>query len=541
MPTQLNLAPNAPIQTQQYETPFDTPTSRIVSTGTVSNNLVAVLSNQVSPTNPYYTSWVDDGFQVMSLNYSFSKDNLYAGIMSPLQAIAALTGGQPTPVSFSMVYNLVSRVNASLVFTLFFYDSTQTVVATQGYSTSTLGVGTMTGSTTVPANAQYMAYRIAGQSTGAGSINALIDTIQVTLTPTVYPYFDGDDLGYQWTGQRGNSPSVQVLQEIQTQLIEPEQNINAIVIDGVTVDPLTPNMALNIYYSTDDSYQNDHMIEANWEQKLWTRIPEVYICTQRQQFVFPKPILAKYMKLEFTNLQSRAYTPGEFQKPVQYKKFPTWVANYFVMQMELPTFVGTHVQVEYDALRFAYDYYLDDLHQAPETPQVPVANVVPQLTNYFTANANAGVDPVTLAKINLVMNKFTQPQGANIDTDTTLGSFVSNLTNSFNSPPLSAESSVKQPIDYTIVSSLQREPLLFEQTLPVMYFFIPCRHSYKELSATFDYNRAYFAGVKNVAFQRNIYAIASDTPMYIESGGDAANIEITDWVFEPEDLNWYAY
>jgi hypothetical protein len=314
-----------------------------------------------------------------------------------------------------------------------------------------------------------------------------------------------------------------------------------VVIDSVLLDPLTPNMAFNVYYTNDDAYTSEQMSETDWEQKLWQRVPEAYLATQRQQYAFPNPITAKYVKVEFTNLQSQSYTPGEFQKPTTYKKFPTWVTNLFVLQMQQPSFVASQVNVAYDALSFMYDYYLDDLNRSPQTPTAPPTSALPQLTSYFSpGNADAGVDPATLAKVNLVLNAYKTPPAANVNASTTLGSYVASLATGTDSPPTTAEGGTLSPVDYSLVSSLQREPLLIEQGLPVMYFFIPCRHTYKELTASFEYNRAYFAGVKQVAFLRNSYTVAADTPLYIETGNDAANIATSDWVVD-DDGTWHCY
>src|ERR1019366_8778001 len=116
--------------------------------------------------------------------------------------------------------------------------------------------------------------------------------------------FDGDMAGYEWTAQRGQSPSVEVISMgrlVDIQIVSPSEAANFVVLDGVIVDPITPNLAFNVYYSMDDAYTSADMSESDWEQKLWTRVPEVYLCSQRQRYAFPEPIHAKYVKIEFTN------------------------------------------------------------------------------------------------------------------------------------------------------------------------------------------------------------------------------------------------
>lgn len=519
----------------EYDAPGQAPQwwSSFASGGTLVNQ--SVRSTTLPPLNPNFAPWSYDRFQSLHMAYTFSATNQQRGIISGFQTVAPTTG--LAPISVSLAYDIITATNCSLFFTLLFYDNTQTLLpspfGTMSFDPAGPGTGTFSASTMIPAGTQYVKYLVSALSTGSGSFEAYVDAVQVTFTSSAQPYFDGDDVNCTWTAARGNSPSAQ--------LIQPTPGSNAIVTDGVLVDPLTPNMAFNVYYSQDDTGTSNSMTEIDWEQKLWTRVPQTYICTQRQQYVFPAPVAAKYMKVEFTNLQSQSYDPGNFQKPIQYKKFPTWVANYFIEQMELPSFIGSQVNVQFDALTFAYDYFLDDLGQEPLTPVAPPQTALSQLTNFFSpTNANAGLDSTTLGQISLVMNPFQNPITSNVDSTSSLGSFVSALGNGTNNPVSVVEGGTLVPVDYSTVSSLQREPVVLEQSLPVMYFFITCRHTYKELTASFEYNRAYFAGVNDIAFLRNNYTVAADTPLYIESGSDLANTAFTDWV-QDSDTIWYTY
>lgn len=491
-------------------------------TGTTSGTVLAQAVSQ---------SWSYEGRQSLHMNYTFTANGQENGITTAILPISPTTGGQATPYSLSAQWNVVAISNAELQVGVVWYDSNEVILTwANDLITTTTGTGNVEFSSTVPANAAYVQFIIYAQSTAASaSFEGYMDAIQVTYSPSVQPYFDGDTLGYTWTAQRGQSPSVQ--------LIDPEVQDDTVVLDGVLIDPVTPNMAVNVYYSSDDAYTSSNMTESDWEQKLWTRVPEVYLCTQRTQYVFPQPIQAKYTKIEFTNLPAQSYDPGPFQKAITYKKFPTWVANYFLNQMELPSFVTSLVNVQYDALQFAYNYYLDDLDRSPLVPSAPPSDLGSQLTTYFNSNPS-GVDANTLSKIQLAMKPFQQTQPT-MDAFSALGGYAANLIRN-SVIPLTSEGGVPTPIDYSTVSSLQREPVVLEQSMPVMYFFLTCRHAYKELTASFEYNRAYFAGVNDIAFMRHDYTVAADTPQYIETGGDLANIQSTDWVVDT-DGNWHTY
>lgn len=482
-------------------------------------------------------TWAYDKEQSLHMQYTYTATNQSYGIQSPLIPVTATTGGQATPITLSFAYNLVTATNAGLYYGFTWFDSNQNALSWGFPSVTTLGISQISSySVSVPANAAYFVVAIFGEATAAtGSFEVYIDAVQLTYTSAAQPYFDGDSLGVQWTAQRGQSPSVQI--------IEPTVDDNFIVIDGVLVDPITPNMAMNVYYTEDDAYTSDSMTESNWESKLWTRVPEVYLLTQRQQYTFPEPIHAKYMKVEFTNLPAQSYDPGPFQKPITYKKFPTWVVNFFLSQMDLPSFIASQVNVQYDALRFAYDYYLDDLGRGPAVPTTPPQDMADQLTAYFNANSAANqIDATTLAKINLDMHPYRSPAGSQANPSTQLGSYVQQLITpgATATATTTAEGGTLSPLDLSTVSSLNREPVVLEQSMPVMYFFLTSRHAYKELTAPFEYNRAYFAGINDIAFLRNDYTVAADTPLYIETGGDPANVEMSDWVLD-DDKNWYTY
>jgi hypothetical protein len=360
------------------------------------------------------------------------------------------------------------------------------------------------------------------RTTASDTPGFYLDALMVSPTASLKPYLDGDLAGAQWTDAPGESASVEVTK-------------NPAVIDSVFLDPQTPNVAFNVYYSNEGE-GDEHTTTEEWEKKLWTRVPQSYTATGRQQYVFPEPIKASFVQIEFTNLQAQSYNPGDFPKPVAYKKFPIWVTDYFIAQMQLPNFVANVVGVSYDALEFAYNYYLDDLHQKPANPASTPSEVAEHINSFFNrSDASNLVDPETLTQINLIMNTYTAPPAIQGDSKTLLGNKQSQIALAQINYPVEATPS-QIATSLINVSRLNRENIVFEKTMPVMYFFLTCRHGYKELSASFDNNRAYFAAVNEVAFMRNQYTTAFDGEMYIESGGDNVNIETNDFIINDDGI-----
>lgn len=499
------------------------------------------------------TSWAASGAQSLRSTSTFTANGSspapFSGVITP----GSGTSGMPVQVgstySAEVQVNVLSfptgpapgQIGLPLLFTgalgitlsITWYNATGGVInVTNSPLTTAKGIQTLAINAAVaPATAAFASLAVTYAGNLSGTLDFYVDAAQFTLTGNNLSYFDGDTPGgYQWLGQRGRSMSATLL------TINPN---NTVVIDGVLVDPITPNMAFNVYYSLDDTGNNGSMTERDWEQKLWTRVPQVYVATQSQEYVFPDPVVAKYMKLEFTNLPAQTYSPGVFVQPTNYKKFPTWVADFFVQQLELPSFVASLVNVQNDALNFAYNYYLDDLNQTPATPVAAPSNQIANLNHYFNQNNVANlVDAATLQEINLVLSSFEVPTGSIVNNQSLLGQAAQSVVNTV--APLTSESPTNTSIDYGVVSSLQREPVIFDQSLPVMFFFVACRHTYKELTASFDYNRAYFAGTNQVVFLRSDYTTVTDDHLYIESGGDMQNAVINDFFIDPNG-DWYCY
>ena len=442
-------------------------------------------------------------------------------------------------VSQGLTYNAAASVNVlalapstSVNLYVLWYTGTGTYINTStAGTTSNTGITTLAGAVIAPATAAQ-AYVMVGFSGGsAGLCDMYFDGVFFGTGSTIF--FDGDTPGDDWMAQPGRSGSA-----IPTPAAAQD---NTAVIDGVLINPSTPNISMNVYYSTDDSFQSNNMTETNWEEKLWTRVPETYVLTSQQQCMFPTPIQTKYIKLEYTNPQAQTYNTGTFSQPITYKKFPTWVAEYFIAQLESPSFLANAVNVQNDALNFAYAYYLDDLDELPANPTPAPPNITPTLTNYFNQN-NVGnlVDTQTLSQINFIMQQFQLPTGSILggNNPPLISQYASNIVNNQQAPV--SENTFITPIDYSTVSTLNREPVILEQSMPVMYFFIACRHAYKEISAEFEYNRAYFIGIQDVSFLRANYTTSSDGSQYIEAGGDTANALTMDFVVDT-DLNWYTY
>lgn len=312
------------------------------------------------------------------------------------------------------------------------------------------------------------------------------------------------------------------------------------VVDRVLIDPITVGVYFHVYFSNDGDPGTS---EIEWERKLWTPVVKTFQMNRREVHALPNPITAKYIKVEFSHLRPEKYEPGDFQVPIRFKKHPKWVLNYFLARLsELQTsddpIVASRVRVNYNALDLAYNYYLDDLGQEPDAPvhldQSANENL---LSQFLTDQSDAAeqVDPITLGKITTAFQPFQKVPG----TAGAIESVLKLYNNAGTNYPIETIADPRNPsFD---VSSLRRERLIFENQFPVMFFYVTARHLYRVSEAQLNYNRAYFAGVREVAFTRDNYTAQADDQLYVEGVGDNVNVERNDFKSDPVTFDWVAH
>jgi len=239
------------------------------------------------------------------------------------------------------------------------------------------------------------------------------------------------------------------------------------------------------------------------------------------------------MKIEYSHLQARAYQPGAFQQPIRYQKHPKWVLDYFLARLNdqrvsEDQFVPRRVSVLYNALDLAYNYYLDDLRKEVELPAQFAGTGLNELAEFLgqRSDLSDSIDVETLGRINLTLDPYREGLSLQIrQEDTLLNRFVANTIGSSG-----REGAPRQNFQFDpSVSSINRDAVVFEQSYPVMFFYVTARHRYREVQASFTHDRAYFVGIREVAFLREKYAAATDTAMYVEVGGDNVNFARSDF------------
>lgn len=313
-----------------------------------------------------------------------------------------------------------------------------------------------------------------------------------------------------------------------------------VVVDHIVLDPMTPGMWFNVYYSLDPIPGTD---PRSWDNLLWERVPANYQAHRRDRYTLPRPITARYIKIEFTQLQARYYSPGAFERATVYQKHPKWVLDYFLQtfnsQINSDQYVRSVSSRRYDLLELAYTYFLDDISNfyAPFGPISESDISQGSFSRFVDAEPSLAdqVDPETLGQIKTLFRPFLRKP---FDLGKS-GYALSDYAFLLEDDPYSTEAITRDRANTTEVSSFDREQVVIEKNFPIMSFPIRCRHKYRTTSAKFGQDVGYFAGVREIAFTRDHYSTKHDHAAYIESVGDNINVESND--FETVDFSWVTY
>lgn len=307
---------------------------------------------------------------------------------------------------------------------------------------------------------------------------------------------------------------------------------NPTVVDRILLDPITPGVVFHVYYSSSGVPGTD---DSSWNDRLWTPVLQTFKAERRQEHALPEPVVAKYIKIEFSHLQAQSYSAGTFQTPMRYDKHPKWVLEHFLGvtgDVTADPFVASQVNIGYDFLKLAYDYYLDDLRQEPnDTPDM--VKIQQFLSDKTDVSDQLSSDTARRIKTNMDIY-----QSSIADVSRSQDSILATATASDISR---SPTEIRRPAaaNTTQVSSIDRSDLVQELQFPPMFFYIASRHIYRTVEATFKEDRAYFVGIRQIAFNRDHYSVAHDSPLYIESTGDMTNTWRSDFV--GTDGTWRVY
>lgn len=364
----------------------------------------------------------------------------------------------------------------------------------------------------------------------AGTLDSSVDFLGNNFRSAVKEYYPQKSMGNGanfWMSQPNPSKFA-----VESLYFDVRKNGGPSVINRLLIDPVTPGIVCNIYFST----QAVDGSPSSWDNLWWKPVPRKMELSAKKEFFMPFPVTASFIKLEFTQLQARPYSVGEHQQKIVYNKHPKWVLDHFYQiyleqkqSNQIPT---DTVSLRYNALDLYYNYFSDDLVESPFFPQLLDRNVDTDIFNDYlteiTTQELNNLDPETLNQIKTDPNPYAKHPLSLSPQHSLLGQYMPRGTMT-NFPT----ESIRRPVaDTEMVTTKNRESVQMDREFPAMSFYLPTRHQYKRSRATFENDRAYFAGIKQVAFYRDYYASETDAPIYSETAGDETNLEINDLVLE---------
>jgi hypothetical protein len=306
----------------------------------------------------------------------------------------------------------------------------------------------------------------------------------------------------------------------------------AATFDQIYLDPVQGGCLMNVYYSDDDE-------EEDWDLKLWSPVPRRYILTKGFH-TMPQPILAKFIKIEFTKLTPSPYNTlnQSHLQPIRYRLHPTWVYEH-IQNLVPPT---EDLFISLPSANVTLDYITLGLAQPGTTKLTEEGTTrfdeLIETTSLNSLQQYQATDTISTESIEQDIQVY--PNNLfQADLAVTLGSdYISRYlrgrlatTNSFvREVPLQPKPLV------AIASKNDREETQKEKTAPDTWFPMRCRHGYKVIEAHRDFKIAYFVAIREVSVWRRNPALPIDVDVYQETLANSNSWIIND--FQQVDWRW---
>jgi hypothetical protein len=291
-------------------------------------------------------------------------------------------------------------------------------------------------------------------------------------------------------------------------------------INEIYIDPVFSGSDMHFYYTNDTN--------PDWESKLWIPIPVHYKCT-RGYHTLPYSVTARYFKIEFSNLTPIPYNTMDTVTllPPIYRKFPTWVQNYFAALQ--PDEVKSQIEetltvtldpydvfkIQQDKLATTRDQATLPKEESPDTTTDEMGQLVDQISTL-------GNEDTQIAQESTI--RFFPPNIWQDDLKNNLD--LSRAASRMLWQDLSDDTGDVYMIEATpeildapneqSASDLSAE--LAHKQGPVMWFPRVCRHGYQVVSGPFQSKVAYQVAIREVTFWYRQFLTPSENTFASEYG-----------------------
>lgn len=311
------------------------------------------------------------------------------------------------------------------------------------------------------------------------------------------------------------------------------------VVDEIYINPITFGCDMHFYYSDDDD-------ETDWDNKLWTPIPQNYVL-KRGFHALPRPTNIKFLKIEFSNLTAVPYEPVEFPAPgpITFRRYPIWINSYFTAlhPIDVQDALFQVDPLNIDPLTFGFVKIDDRLVSSYEATRVKqTIDTEPEIKTFIDSVVNqSGTITQPQAQIESTIEYHSPMQWqtdliANLDTTRALSRAALEPHDTATDTGWGSELGLPSIDPPFMASSDDMSVALKEKVFPVMFFSRRCRHQYQIVKAPLDAKIAYIVGVNDVQFYRRNFTKPTDDKLYIETFDDTAHAEIQEFV--QSDWRW---
>jgi hypothetical protein len=306
------------------------------------------------------------------------------------------------------------------------------------------------------------------------------------------------------------------------------------VIDAIEINALTPGVKMNVYYSNQEMASAPQNLE-DWENVLWTPIRASFKLNDKQTIDLPYPISAKWICLEFYNLQPFAFNVSNYPilPEVEYKEFPLWVYN------DNPEPIKTNDQAILQKEVFV-DYSIPEVF-TPSKENAEGLRIYAQrpetLDQNISKNGFGNADPEILAKVSFSKNPFITPSVKRVDTSSTLGGHVfGKYINDDNIHYIAEAQQYPRIVESRNVSNVNdRREFARYGELSLLFNRI-CAHQYAVKKGRFN-KKAYNVSISEIHMLRKDYSVEFDDEvihdvLVFEDAQESLLIEESSWIGE---------
>jgi len=295
---------------------------------------------------------------------------------------------------------------------------------------------------------------------------------------------------------------------------------------------------------------------AQWDYKLWNPINRHYRL-QKGYLNLPNPIVAKYIKLEFTKLTPTPYESvyNPLLPLVEFNAYPSWVVAYINDNLSQVTSLNQlkAEAVNYNLINTGIQQPNQTLMSDPE-PESILDYITSLSTSDITQSAqqeyNSWFAPnAPSSSIKTPSNQTPQVYTNNLYQEDSLFTTVQNpnpLGQVYSGANSGALSNYSQEIALNAptvgpITARSDSAIIKEKNYPDLWFPRICRHAYQVVQTQRDNKLAYSVAIQNVAFYKKDRSIPTNDVFYFETLADISNADSkypntfvqNNWYFSP--------